>query len=61
MRLHYQGRFVLKNTLINNNEFSLAQLDFGRKGNLPNFLDNKLPAQANPPDIASYISALHAT
>ena len=49
-----------KNTLINNNEFSPAQLVFGRNGNLPNFLDNKLPAQANPPDIDSHISALHA-
>ena len=51
-----------KNALINNNGFSPAQLVFGRNKNLPNFLDNKLPAQENPnsPYIASHISALHA-
>ena len=51
-----------KNTLINNNGFSPAQLVFGRNPNLPNFLDNKLPAQEKPtsPDVALHISTLHA-
>ena len=51
-----------KNALTNNNGFRPAQLLFGRNRNLPNFLDNKLPAQENPIslDIASHISDLHA-
>ena len=34
-----------KNSLINNNGFSPSQLVFGRNTNLPNFINNKLPAQ----------------
>ena len=51
-----------KNSLINNNGFSPSQLVFGRNTNLPNIIDNKLPAQEKStlPDIALHISALHA-
>ena len=62
MKLLYVGLFVQKNALINSHGFSPAQLVFGRNTNLPNFLDNKIPAQENPtsPDIALHISSLHA-
>lgn len=46
---------------VKNNGFIPAQGAF-ESTNLPNFLENKLPAQESSvsPDIASHISALHA-
>ena len=52
-----------KHSLINNNGFSPSQLVFGRNTNLPNFINNKLPAQETTCksfDIGLHISALHA-
>ena len=37
------GRSV-KDTLINHNNFSLAQLVFGKTSNLPSFINDHLPA-----------------
>ena len=53
-----------KNALINNNGFSPSQLVFGRNTNLPNFINNQLPAQETTIksfELALHISLLHAT
>ena len=51
-----------KNSLVNHNGFSPSQLVFGQNPNLPNFINNKLPAQepvVKSPDIITYLTALH--
>ena len=52
-----------KNSLINHNGFSPSQLVFGQNPSLPNFINNKLPAQESvvkSPDIITHLIALHA-
>ena len=52
-----------KNSLINHNGFSPSQLVFGQNPSLPNFINNKLPAQESvvkSPDIITHLTALHA-
>ena len=54
--------FQQKNSLINHNGFFPSQLVFGQNPNLPNFINNTLPAQepvVKSPDIITYLTALH--
>ena len=54
----------MQKSLINHNEFSPSQLVFSFNPNLPNNINNALPALKPPrksSDLASHISALHAT
>ena len=49
--------------MINHNGFSPSQLVFGQNPSLPNFINNKLPAQESvvkSPDIITHLTALHA-
>ena len=52
-----------KNALINQNDFSLAQLVFGKASNLPSTINNHLPALESAiqsVDLTHHISAIHA-
>ena len=63
MRQLLRGHFQLKNSLSNNNGYSPAQLVLGKNPNLPNFIENNLPAQEPSTKsfhIATRLTALHA-
>ena len=57
-------RYLCWNALINNNGFWTSQLVYGHNSNLPNFINNQLPAQETRIklfELALHISPYHAT